>query len=173
MGQNDRMKTTIFWVIINVLLAYYKLNDREFSKLGWASKQACFTIKPSGCRPLDSLWETLEGGRTQCDSDIYQTVTLRKRALRWRWNIHRSELCGNNSSQYMHGNYSKSMFRSPLIEQEVSDINNLKNSTSTSHDNLPVKIIKCCNNELIYYYYYNYYYCNQSINLDISKAQTN
>ena len=49
----------------------------------------------------------------------------------------------------MHGNYTKSMFLSPVIEQEVSDIiNNLKNSTSTSHDNLPVKIIKCCNNEL-------------------------
>ena len=50
----------------------------------------------------------------------------------------------------MHGNYSKSMFLSPVIEKEVTDIiNNLKYSTSTSHEELPVKIIKCCNNELI------------------------
>ena len=36
-----------------------------------------------------------------------------------------------------------------MIELEVLEIiNNLENSISTSHDNLLVKIIKCCKNEL-------------------------
>ena len=54
-----------------------------------------------------------------------------------------------NASEYLHGHYSKSLFFSPVIDQEIMDIiSNLKNSTSTSHDNLPVKIIKYCNSEL-------------------------
>ena len=48
-------------------------------------------------------------------------------------------------TDFLTGNYCKSMFFSPTTPEEVSDIiNHLKNSNSTGVDNISVKLIKAC-----------------------------
>ncbi|MFZ2538340.1 MAG: reverse transcriptase family protein [Oscillospiraceae bacterium] len=50
---------------------------------------------------------------------------------------------------FLKGDFSDSIFLSPTTTEEVYDIIlNMKNSTSTSHDNIPVKIVKFCGKEL-------------------------
>ena len=51
-----------------------------------------------------------------------------------------------NAAEFLQGNHCNSMFFSPTTAEEISDvINNLKNSSSAGHDNIPVKVIKSCN----------------------------
>jgi hypothetical protein len=55
----------------------------------------------------------------------------------------------NNPNQFMKGNYCNSLFLMPSTVEEILDIiSNLKNSTSTGRDNIPIKLIKLCAYEL-------------------------
>jgi hypothetical protein len=55
----------------------------------------------------------------------------------------------NSPKEFLRDNYCKSMFFIPSTAEEISDIiSNLKNSTSSGYDNIPIKIIKECKLEL-------------------------
>jgi hypothetical protein len=52
-------------------------------------------------------------------------------------------------TEFLKGSFSKSMFLAPTTAEEVYDIiSNFKNLTSTSHDSIPVKLVKFCGAEL-------------------------
>ena len=53
--------------------------------------------------------------------------------------------CSKAPKEFFRGNYCSSMFLAPTTAGEITDIiNNLKNSTSSGHDNIPIKLIKSC-----------------------------
>ena len=52
-------------------------------------------------------------------------------------------------TDFLRGDYCNSMFLEPTTEEEIIDIiTNLKNSSSTGQDNIPIKLIKLCKTEL-------------------------
>ena len=51
--------------------------------------------------------------------------------------------------EFLSGNYCSSMFLAPTTAEEITDIiNNLKNSNSSGHDSIPIKLIKSCSSLL-------------------------
>ena len=58
-----------------------------------------------------------------------------------------------NPTDFLRGDYCNSMFLEPTTEEEIIDIiTNLKNSSSTGKDNIPIKLIKLCKTELAPFY---------------------
>ena len=54
----------------------------------------------------------------------------------------------NSPLDFIKGNYCNSMFLLPSTPEEISDIIiNLKNSSSSGVDNIPIKLIKLCKSE--------------------------
>ena len=55
----------------------------------------------------------------------------------------------DSTTDFLTGNYCKSLFFTPTTAEEIIDIvNNLKNSNTTGVDGISVKLIKACNSIL-------------------------
>ena len=58
-------------------------------------------------------------------------------------------LCQKPPQTFLNGNYEHSMFFNPVDESEIFNIiNNLRNTASKGHDNIPINIIQNCASEL-------------------------